>query len=142
VTEVNRLRGTRGQKRLFLIFGGTAVVLCVALGVGVWLLGTFVITPTQTVHVRNDLSVALQVSLCGSDPVSIESGETGSVDPYPNDANAACVIYGVSVDDYLGCLLIPTTVYRDGATVLVSQMKSGIPLRECERFSQSSTAVP
>ena len=99
---VNRLRGLRGQKRLFLTFGGTAVVLCFALGVGVWLLGTFVITPTQTVHVRNDLSVALQVSLCRSDPVSIDPGEISSVDPHPNDANAVCVISGVSVDDSSG----------------------------------------
>lgn len=66
-----------------------------------------VYTPTVTLHIVNDTSTVVRVTVCGSDPQVVQHGQTVSVDPNRNDAKAACVIYEGTSDQAAGCLYVP-----------------------------------
>jgi hypothetical protein len=91
----------------------------------------FAYTPTTTIHILNDTSQTVTVGICGSDPQTAAPGERVSVDPNQNDAKAACAIYADDRDAPIGCLAIPTTRLRSGATVKVSAMNRGVPESRC-----------
>ena len=114
------------MKNRVLLLGGVVigVVLLVALGF-------FLYTPTITVNIHNNTASAVTVSSCGSDPVPIPSGRSATVDPNPNDSHAACIVYQGGTNAELGCLPIPTTHYRNGDTVNLSKMVSGVPAGKC-----------
>jgi hypothetical protein len=107
------------------------------LGIGVLAIGATVLTilavytPTVTVHIHNDSARQVTASVCGSDPQTAAPGRTIDVDPNRNDPHAACVIYEGASDHASGCLYIPTTRYRDGTTVDLSQMVRGVPAAKC-----------
>ena len=96
---------------------------CVALFI------VFVYTPTITIHVRNDTSEQLRVFSCGSDPITLDPGQTGDIDPNPHDPHAACIVDVGGVE--IGCLYIPTTRYTDGSTVRLSATIQGVPIGKC-----------
>jgi len=109
------------------IVGGGLVLL----GIVALIFVRFVFTPTITLQIKNDFSTAVQVSSCGSDPVSLSVGETGPIDPNPNDSHAACFIYSGVSSSYLGCLSIPTMRFKDGDIVRVSWLDSKVPEKTC-----------
>jgi hypothetical protein len=111
-----------------------AIVLsCIAVGVStcVILFFVFLYTPTITVHIVNDTSRELTVSVCGSDPETMNPGQSADVDPNPNDSHAACVVYQGETGVALGCLFIPTTLYHDGSTAKLSRFIRGVPADKC-----------
>jgi len=96
------------------------------------LLTSRVITPTISVRVRNDTPSSVQLSTCGSDPVTLRPRQVGTVDPNPNDPKAACVVtLSSDTTTYVGCLLIPTTAPASDSTALVSAAVKTIPEGEC-----------
>ena len=88
-------------------------------------------TPTITVHILNDTSRVVTVTVCGSDPQTARPGTVVVVDPNPHDPRAACQIYEGNGDRPSGCLFIPTTRIGDGDTVKVSAMARGVPADRC-----------
>jgi hypothetical protein len=119
------LQRLRASRRLLAV-GVVALVLILGA------LFYFVIyTPTVRLHVANDTSTVVRVSVCGSDPQVAQPGQTVTVDPNRNDAKAACVIYEGTSDQAAGCLYVPTTRLSDGATVKVSAMVRGVPADRC-----------
>jgi len=111
------------------IVGGGLVLL----GIVALIFVRFVFTPTITLQVTNYSSGAVQISSCGSDPVLLPVGDTGPIDPNPNDPHAACFVYSAVQTSYLGCLLLPTTRFKDGDTVQVSWMDANVPESTCGR---------
>ena len=110
------------------------VISLLILGAGGWFVVHLVFTPTITIYVHNDLSSPVSVSGCGSDPLSLRANEQGPIDPNPDDPRAACLIYDQNTS-YIGCLFAPTTVYRDGARVNVSQLDSSVSASSCVKHS-------
>jgi len=99
--------------------------------VGVAVLLGCVFTPTISIRVKNDTDRSVEVSTCGSDPVTIGKGQTATVDPNPNDPKAACEITaGDNTTKYLGCLQLPTTKFRDGSIVKVSRADTAISAQD------------
>jgi hypothetical protein len=80
-----------------------------------------------TINIHNNTGAQLTVSTCGSDPETINPGLSAAVDPNPNDKHATCVVYQGNTDVELGCLPIPTTLYRAGDTVNLTKMVRGVP---------------
>ena len=116
----------RGPGRRSRLVGGLLALAAV------FTLTACVFTPTTSVQIKNDTNESVDVATCGSDPVTIPSGEIGVVDPNPNNARAACVITPTeNTPQYLGCLLIPTTRYGPKSVVLISQAKNSVPIAKC-----------
>ena len=115
----------KGMRHRALILGGVCgVALLVALG-------AYLYTPTITINIHNDTAAMVTVSTCGSDPETIEPGQSAAVDPNPNDPHAACMVYQGDTRAELGCLPIPTTKYRDGDTVDLTKLVRGVPPEKC-----------
>ena len=104
------------------------VVVLVILGVVIY---QFVYTPTITLHVVNDTSATVRITLCGSDPQVVQPGQVIAIDPNRHDPHAACVVYPGTGDQALGCLAVPTTRFNDGDTVRVSATVRGVPPDRC-----------
>lgn len=105
----------------------------VLVGILVLLLVRSVFTPTSLLQVTNDISTAVQLSSCGSDPFLLSVGETGPIDPNPNDPHAACFVYGGGGSSYLGCLSNPSTRFKDWDIVRVSLLDKKEPETNCGR---------
>ena len=116
-----------------LSVAGIVVGFLAVVGVVAFLFVRFVFTPTITLQVTNNSSGAVQISSCGSDPVLLPVGDTGPIDPNPNDPHAACFVYSAAQTSYLGCLSIPTTRFKDGDTIQVSWMDANVPESTCGR---------
>jgi hypothetical protein len=119
------LQKLRGSRRARVVTVAAAVLI---LGAVFYF---FVYTPTVTLHVVNDTSTVVRVTVCGSDPQVVQPGQTVAVDPNKNDAKVACVIYEGTSDQAAGCLYVPTTRLADGDTVKVSAMVRGDPAGRC-----------
>jgi hypothetical protein len=111
----------------------SVLVLCIVGGIIACLVLFFVFlyTPTITVHIQNDTSGQLTVSSCGSDPETIDPGQSANIDPNANDPNAACVVYRGNTTAEIGCLYIPTTRYLNGSTARLSATIPGVPADKC-----------
>ena len=108
-----------------------AIVFCAASIFVTSIVVSKVVTPTITLNIKNDLSFPIEVSVCGSNPLVLGSGETGLIDPNPNDPNAACAIYQRDGAKYIGCLPIPTTVFHEGDTVRLKTLEESISVGKC-----------
>lgn len=108
----------------------TAVITVCALTVGV-ILFRLVYTPTITVRVDNDTASQVTLAGCSSDPATLDPGAGVELDPNPNDAHNACVVYRGNTRDVLGCLYVPTTRYHDHATIELSRYRKGVPASAC-----------
>lgn len=127
------MSGTTRATSVTILVVGILGAYFLFVGLVFFLFVRFVFTPTITLHVNNDFSGAVQVSGCGSDPVFLSVGNTGPIDPNPNNPHAACFVYSYLGASYLGCLATPTTLYKDGDTVRVSWMDTKVPESSCGR---------
>lgn len=117
-----------GKLKVAAIVGGAVAVVGTVV-----IVANLAFTPTITLHIKNDSLQAVQVTSCGSDPVLLTAGDTGSIDPNPNDPHAVCFVYSAAPTSYLGCLSIPTTLYKDGDTIRLSSIDQKIPESKCGR---------
>jgi len=103
------------------------------LTVGVaWFLYAVLYTPATTLHVLDDLNVAASVSVCSSDPIDVNPGDTAAIDPNAHDPNGACAVYADTPSfHYIGCLPVPTTKYHAGTVIALSRLNRGMTAGSC-----------
>jgi hypothetical protein len=112
-----------------VIAGSLGIMVTVA---AAWVLYAVVYTPTTTLYVRDDLGVAASISVCSSDPLDLEPGDTVPIDPNVHDSNGACAVYADGPSfHYAGCLPVPTTTYGPGTVVALSRFNRRTPVDSC-----------
>jgi hypothetical protein len=112
-----------------VIAGSLGILVMVA---AAWFLYAVVYTPTTTLYVRDDLGVAASISVCSSDPLDLEPGDTVPIDPNVHDPNGACAVYADGPSfHYAGCLPVPTTTYGPGTVVALSRFNRRTPVDSC-----------
>lgn len=80
--------------------------------------------------VRDDLSIGITITGCIT-PAYSSTGELTEVFAKRHDAKAFCIVQSTDTGDYIGCLPVPTTIYHNGDTILVSSMDRSVRSRDC-----------
>ena len=92
------------------------------------IIAKFAYTPTTNINVVNNTNATVEVSVCGSDPATLDPGARVSIETSSNDQKVGCAIYN-SLGKYTGCLATPTngTIH----TFYVTDSKKSIPESAC-----------
>ena len=89
-------------------------------------------TPTVSIRIDNDTAEQVTLAGCSSDAATLDRGQTVEIDPNANDSRAACVVYQGETRVVLGCLYVPTTVYRRHATIKLSTYRPAAAGAACQ----------
>jgi|SRR5579883_1258049 len=108
-----------------------AAAIIVGLGVLLILAVVFLTTPTTSILVRNDTSGQVTITECGSDPATVNPGQSINLYAPANPSSTLCTVYRGETREYLGCLGIPKSEFLDGSVIRLSKMDPTIPISKC-----------
>jgi hypothetical protein len=112
---------------------GTILAGCIVGGLAICLMLILVFFSTRTtnVFVENDTSEQATVATCGSDPATVNPGQSANLYPPSTPTSALCIVYRGETREYIGCLSIAKSEFFNGSVVKLSKMNAEVPMSKC-----------